>query len=445
MPVTVTDIRVDPHWIEPYLESPWVKLMSAIAPPFPSPEQAQDVKAWNHFEKGIFIVTIALAGLGLLASIIVLLRSCCNCVRRPQARPSTKPLICLSILTFLLSAAGVIIFFTVGKTGARNTVSLFKDVTNDVVNAQAEGLSLEKLGTSMSTLLSDTIPKCPQAIQPTLKSQIQSPIDEYRTKLAAYNDAIVNLPGDMQNATSAAQDITEAGGLLAAPLVLVFLCVMAIVFIVCATRGGRGRGHCSHCCIRMLGPLLFAPCILVVTLITAADFLGGVAIGSFCKDVDTNVMTYVKHYADAEVYQVVVYYINETGTNPYLEDLNQASTFLGQSRDMLNTYESALKQACQSPEAFDTLLADSNQALASVSKVEKMLSGDHIYSYYKRAVHEDVCVTFISGIGWLFAFQFVVGLLCLPCLTFMADTFFARWTYWHGSGGQSFLAQELRV
>jgi len=195
-----------------------------------------------------------------------------------------------------------------------------------------------------------------------------------------------------------------------------------------------------------MGPLLFAPAILVVTGFTAAEFGVGMATASFCKDVDVNALTYIKRYADNTTYEVSQYYINGTGLNPFLDDLQTAQAKLNEISALFDAFGPIIGQECNSPVAVDTLEKSLIATNAPILTVDQLLDAKNIYPYYKTAVHDNACKTLISGVAWLVVFQLVVGLLCLPCLTTMADSFFARWTFWHSSpAARGLIFQELSV
>lgn len=437
-------------WAEPYLESPWVKVMAALAPQFPSPDDSESSEVWRHFALACAGGAAVLAGLGVVATLAVLLRSCCCYSRMPQARPSSKPMLCGGVLTFILAVAGICAYLLVGRKGVTTATDEISKAIGDITSARDQGLVLAALGAQLSGNLSLAAPLCQQApgVQAALAA-VQAQIDGYRSTVDEYNTDMQDIPGklsDVKSALHTVSDLTLYG--LGIPLALVLLCCTAIVVVGCATRcRAEGSGRCSNCCIKSLGLLLFAPAILVVAAVSAGEFGAGLALGSFCKDVDTNTLTYVHKFATGGIaYNATRFYINGTGSNPLLDQLEDANQTLNNLKTTLAQDGPTIAAAC-TPQLVSNISATLAETQEPLNTWGRLLSPEHIYPYYKTSVREDACKTLLSGLGWLVVFQYIVGLVCLPALVCSADKFLDRWVRWNAQPATRVLmiATEMSV
>jgi len=430
--VAVPGVRRDASRVGPGLESPWVKVI-ASAPTFPppGPSIATTTEVWHHFATALIIGAAFVLALGLAAAVAVFLWTCClRTDRRLQSRPSAKPLICVSSVTAFLAILGISFYLTLGNVVSDSAVLELDDAAADSTSVLKQGRTLADIGNRISSTLNATIPKCPAAYQAELR-KLLAPIEGFRKTVDEFNSGVASFPEQMHRASGVMNDVSAASLVsLSIPLILVLVCVTTIAGIVCSTLWARGNGRVSKYCVRFSGPLFFAPAILFVTFVTAAEFGFVMALASFCKDADANTLAYVKEYFDNTTFQVSCYYINGKCSNPFIDNLALAHGKLGNMSKLLDDFSPVLAQACHSPEAAVSLSKAMKETRAPIGVVDQLLSPQHIYPYYKNAVHDNACVHLISGIGWLVVFQIAVGLLCLPALTLMADTLLHQRALW---------------
>jgi len=172
--------------------------------------------------------------------------------------------------------------------------------------------------------------------------------------------------------------------------------------------------------------------VLVVAALTASELGAGVAMGSFCKDADTNTLTAIHHFGDGLAYNVSRYYITGEGSNALTDELQHATATVALIGQQLGATEVRrfFVQECGAPAAPDSLASLIASTSGPLHSLDTMLSPAHVYPYYRSAVHESACTTMVSGLGWLIVSQIAVGLLFLPVLSCMADSFFSRWVVW---------------
>jgi len=256
-------------------------------------------------------------------------------------------------------------------------------------------------------------------------------VEDFRAEVGRFQGYVHSLPTSFSDHVE--KNLAIAAGLvffsLLGPLALVVLCCVAIFAVVCATRGAHGGGRCSRCCIHGLGGALFTPVVLVVAAVAAAELGAGVALGAFCRDADTNALTIIGALGDETFYNISHYYINKDDVaNPLADALRQADASIADFDRELGNATSQCKHG-----AAESLAGLARSAQESLGALESRLSRAQVYPHYHKAVHEFACATVVSGLGWLSLSQIAVGLLCLPVLACMADSFFDRWVAWRAS------------
>mmetsp|Transcript_16433 Transcript_16433/g.57429 ORF Transcript_16433/g.57429 Transcript_16433/m.57429 type:complete len:446 (-) Transcript_16433:447-1784(-) len=427
-------------WVDSYEGSLWVKVLGLLAPTFPQPDSAAHVEVWMHFSVEVFGRVASVVLVGGFTAIAVLIKSCCCPDRHPQSLPSAKPLLFVACLTFSCAIAGMIAYSSFGVEGIKSVSQEVSHIASDLETAQLQGIALRMLGNTLSDTLNATVPACPLLVK------LQASVECYRHIVDRYSDDIRDLPGRLDVIHQPMKTVAEWGIVgLSCPLIFALLCVTAILFVLWATRRNAGTsiGSCGYCCIRILGPLLFVPAILVVTAATAAAFGVGLATAAFCQDPDTNALSWLRAPAQTDMamfYTLSEYYIRGSGSNPILDGLWEAQIKLGEVSAALEV----VGPDCQSSEAVQNLTRTVNATQVPLRIAVDLWSADHVYPYYRAAVHEDACKTLISGVGWLVAFQLLVGLCCLPALTGMVDKFFTRWVRWHnGPARQGLINMQL--
>uniref|UniRef100_A0A7S2KZF4 Protein tweety homolog n=1 Tax=Zooxanthella nutricula TaxID=1333877 RepID=A0A7S2KZF4_9DINO len=422
-----------PPWVTPYLEDPWVKVLSQLAPQFP-PAGTDSNEDWQHFAIMCLTASAIIVLVGAVVGLAVLMRSCCCFGRRPTIQPSSKPVMCTSTLTLVLIAAGVFAYLAVGRKGMTDAVTQVDGLLGDVSTALQQGTALSQTGGNISAVFNATIPKCSTPEAKTQLESVAAQIETYRAAIEVYSTDVQALPKEVEDAKSGVNvlSLVVLYGFLG-PLALVTVCCLAIFVVVCTTRGAGGRGRCSSCCIRSLGAALFAPAVIAVAVLTGSELGVGVAMSSFCRDVDTNALTVMHQLGNEVAYNITCSYITGGCVNPLTREMQQANnsiTLLGQQ---LQTAEvkHLLSKDCNAPTAPTELANLVASTSAPLSTLRSLLDPTHVYPYYNTIVRENACTTMVSGLGWLVLSQIVVGLVFLPTLTCMADTFFGRWVAWH--------------
>jgi len=419
----------DTAWVKPYLEVPWVTVLSKLAPLFPPAESAASSEAWYSFASRCSIPSAVVVLVGACAALAVLIRSCIRAGRRPTRRPSSKPVICTSILTLLLVAAGILAYLAVGGAGTmrvNHAVQEIGSVLDDVATARARGIELKQAGDGIAQAFQQILRECPAETQ--LNETLGQEVDRYQAQSARYMEYLDGLPGHLSD--HAKNQLFLAAGMVffsvLGPLALVVLCCVAIFAVVCATRGANGGGRCSNCCIHGFGAALVTPVVLVVTAVAAGELGAGVALGAFCRDADTNALTVIRQLGDETLYNISRSYI-DGGVNPLTEALWQGSDSANATIAQLE--KEVVRLEC-APNATDLLARSAKSTRAPFDDLRRLLDPAHVYPLYEAAVHDFACTKVVSGLGWLSLSQLVVGVLCLPVLACMADRFFDRWVAW---------------
>lgn len=361
------------------------------------------------------------------------------------------------MLSFGTAAIGLFIFLGTAQHGFGVTNSLFQDFANDAENVSSIAMDLNSsvfgIQSSLEALQSpDVCPSLPESARESLISVLQ-PI---QSELTNTSDLVSLYAGQLQ-AVSDKADYLTSGQAMEIEVLLKTLLSLPIIFVTltCAFMsavllGTSCLGHGSNCAkcqdvvFFKLGSIGLALTIVFIAAISTFQLASGIALSSFCRDVDANMMVVLNRSigVDSEFYlehgpqafEAAQFYIAGTGRNPYEEQLQNASSKLddaGKNLSQLTAFvhSPVVQQTCG--DALDepasnvaTLLAG---ALNMTQQSSQLLSrNDTIYPLYEKAVHQEVCGDVIDGLGWLSLFQILVGMLCLPCLSCSVAAFVHR-------------------
>merc|ERR1712217_231946 len=116
------------------------------------------------------------------------------------------------------------------------------------------------------------------------------------------------------------------------------------------------------------------------------------------------------------------YYITGEGPNPALKSLKYSHALIESCYEFFRDYQDDFEKMC--PQWAPTnVTVDLLIAWGGSEQCDRLLGPANIYPYYHSAVHEIICGSAVSNLGWLIFFQVLVGMLCLPVVTCMASWF----------------------
>jgi len=415
---------------QPWTATWWVQLFEKMGPDFPAPDAPEET--WRHFVVSCSFGPSVLLALGVLVTIGVL---CCTCLCRPRARnaairkPSSKCPAFVGLMTLALIALGSIVYWRTGSITWQNARSELDRAMHDTTTARNKGAVLRDAGAWMLQDLDD-IPQPCQAKAPGPLQTMKDELTHYLDEVNQYWSDIESLPDrvhSVQKLSDTISLITRVG--LLTPLFLVLICCLSVLLAVVCSH----RGRCSLCCIQCLGPLLFVPTVILIAAVAAVQLEVAVVSSSFCADVDSNALAYIKHEfgASSTIFQASEYYITKSGTNPLLEDLKNASTTIDSVKTTVDQYAAAIERACPDWHSAKNLTASIVLAQESVDMGQRLLSLGNIYQYYEEVVRKDACETAVIGLGWLILTQAIVGLVFLPWLITLALRYLKARRIWH--------------
>eukprot|EP00927_Polykrikos_kofoidii_P056869 TRINITY_DN50959_c0_g1_i1.p1 TRINITY_DN50959_c0_g1~~TRINITY_DN50959_c0_g1_i1.p1 ORF type:complete len:486 (-),score=62.69 TRINITY_DN50959_c0_g1_i1:102-1490(-) len=422
----------------PALPTPWVKMFDAIAPNFPSQADYENkTDVWGHFWASVGLGMGALVFVGLVANFGIIIKSCCCCCNRRRRRsrnprPSSKLLLIVGFLTLLSTVVGIMVYSIVGRNGIHELLNEIARLYEDLSTAQQQGLTLSNVSTNVSATLDIIVKKCP-FITPGAVSDVKADLRECGGMIDEFNQVMDGIPESIDRVH---QGFAIGSSLsvitLALPIVLVLLCIAVIIFLTVATRSVRGRGSCTRCCIRFLGPVLFAPLVFIVMACTTTEFGVGMVTASFCKDPNNNSLELIEQFANGTVYSNVSrFYINDEGTNPLQDDLQVADGQLRKLQADLKRFEVVILFCPTIQKDVDWINTTIGTSREAIHKVLALIAQGNVDLYFDHAVQDGLCKKFISGIGWLVIVQLVAGLVCLPVLTCSSISFFDGWHRWY--------------
>lgn len=401
----------------------WVEFLQKFGPTFPSPDASHD--AWNHFIIQCSAVPISVVAIGLLVSISLLCSACCGCCVGSRAscrRRSSVPTAAMALLTLVLIAVGTIIYWTTGSQAGATAIEQLNRAADDAGTAAALGSQLESAGNLMLADLDALVPSCPVQYQ-TLAQQFVATVRPQIESFSQQSQSFVSTLGPIPQAILSVKDKSSSVTLVAMiglliPLGLVVLGCLVLVLAVCMSHTGR----CTGPCIRCLAPVFFVPTVLIIAVAAATQLELGIAISSFCVNVDSNSLALIDHFGPQVTYELANYYIAGVGTNPLLQDLSDAEDQITKAKQSIVAAQPFVDN-CPNWGKYQEVLGALNSTEVSISRGNELLSTGNIYPYYEQAVREDICSTVVIGLGWLSLFQVLAGIVCLPFMTCLANTY----------------------
>uniref|UniRef100_A0A7S2NM59 Uncharacterized protein n=1 Tax=Zooxanthella nutricula TaxID=1333877 RepID=A0A7S2NM59_9DINO len=416
------------EWAAPFLAATWGTLLSRLAPQFPPDERADSSDEWFAFAGKCLIAPATTALIGICVATALFVRSCLRGGVDPRRPPSSKPVICTSVLGLLCTAAGVFAYVTVCRVDKNGIVPVVQEVHNifkDASDAREQFANLTRTGTLLSEAFTEVKSTFPAEV-PGEFGEFQSILDEVLEKARSAGSYMAALPkqvSDFAGSNKLAGVAKIVWLSLSVPLVLVMLCCIIIFVMVWATRSLAGRGRCSCRCIHVLGAAVFAPAVLLIAALAACELGGAMAMASFCVDPTENALSIIHKLGNQHSYGISRYYLRGDGNNPLIgvvESIEACEADLKNGRGVSRF----LPEGDWSQ--LTPLVADLR---APLDQLQRLLDPVHVYKRYED-VHKIACPTMVNGLGWLIVSQLAVGLLCLPVLGCMADTFFDRRVAW---------------
>jgi len=433
-------------WVKPFLETPWVNLLAQIAPSFPPPPEGTGPwyrdPTFETFEAKCATVPLVLILLGITIAFIVL---CCPTDVPIGRRRKTTCLRCKGGMTLVLSFLGLAIYVVWGWQGYSSVKRHLGLLAADVDKAVSSGNNIERLGAQAVDTFNASLPSCSEEMQLYLMP-MQSHMDDLVAAIEEYNEDIQNIPEHLHLAEQFLDDLPHQqfhfkslsipGLGMAAPIAPLLIVVLGVLFLIANVKiTACVRANCCACfnvcfarielCfLRKIGTLVFAPMIVLVATAAAVEIGGASALGSFCQNVDSNMLEYIHRLSGNTSFEVSRYYIQGNCSNPLLERVQNANTTLQQVVQEVGQTKTKIEAACADKGLVDNILMELSAMQEPISDLQVLLSAQHMYPYYVTMVHEKACGSMVAGLGWLVSLQYLIGVICLPLLICAADTYF---------------------
>jgi hypothetical protein len=365
------------------------------------------------------------------------------------------PSLTFASLAFLFTGIGIFFFLGTANRGYKTAMRTIEDAYDDTTNATALAFDANHTGTQLLSDLDALLTECPNAasvLEPQI-APVKQQVQEYMDLLKTFYDIIEPIPPQLQQLENGgAQNVrTVLLVILGLPIIFVtgvcLTMVFAVVGTACCVKAGSCCAKCEDFFLFRLGSLGLAGTILLVSAVSAVELGVGIGLSEFCGDVDSNVLTVVNTtlgpgsdwYAENGNYLAdsAVYYINGTGSNPLLDQLataNQSLNEVASQMDVLQTFAQSPMVGIVCPDSsILPTLQDINvttaQAKRQLDECNGLLQPEVVYPYYQEVVHKELCSVVIDGVAWLALFQFLTGMICLPCLACRAASFVHQRTF----------------
>merc|ERR1712039_78230 len=114
------------------------------------------------------------------------------------------------------------------------------------------------------------------------------------------------------------------------------------------------------------------------------------------------------------------YYIAGVGSNPALVVLGSAESALGVCEDWMGKYKGIISKTCPMWQPWNITL-NLQAVVVSLKETKTLLAPSQIYPRYELAVHNLLCGSAVSGVGWVATLEALLSILCLPALVCSAS------------------------
>eukprot|EP00931_Biecheleriopsis_adriatica_P119317 TRINITY_DN94554_c0_g1_i1.p1 TRINITY_DN94554_c0_g1~~TRINITY_DN94554_c0_g1_i1.p1 ORF type:complete len:603 (+),score=87.63 TRINITY_DN94554_c0_g1_i1:35-1810(+) len=427
-----------------------VRLFASLGP---DPPGANATMAdWEAFVEGNMYLPIGVLISGVVIAVVVfVVIKCydwqCDCL-------PTQPylLLGLSAFTALFILAGVISrAWVVGETFSY-AESTLTQLEGNVHEALERSAALQKMANSFQAAVNSLPDSCTHLI-PGANLAMAAAAKEANVKLLSLTqkiDAFSNVSVAADKFVRLGQDNLVHFKLLVVylPIIPLLLMLVGTVFIGYATRvsmtskdpdeAERMDDIVAQCGVP-------GTCIAMIlgSLVASLFLFAGSLIGSFCFDLDNNVihltetvnitaMTNYKYDIDAIVEGAARYYVAGSQENPMI---NMVQSISNDAAALYGIYTNAT-WATEPAAKICTGVANLNAtyAMQEFTQCCQMMAGptgflraSNMWPYYKNLGQGIMCGTLPSSMWLLISFTVMVSHCLMPCLTILADVDLRKW------------------
>mmetsp|Transcript_4712 Transcript_4712/g.13635 ORF Transcript_4712/g.13635 Transcript_4712/m.13635 type:complete len:436 (+) Transcript_4712:92-1399(+) len=205
-----------------------------------------------------------------------------------------------------------------------------------------------------------------------------------------------------------------------AVLVVIFVGVLVVV-----SRVRQQSRYMRGCvAVRMLGVCVAAPVAILLGAMAGLGATTGITVGSFCQDVDANVLTIARPHTGAFVFNTSRYYISGEGSNPLVDDLRRGVDAIARVRRTTELATVMPRWRTSSPSSASAFARHLDHAARKLDTAMHLLSRDSIRPQYEAIVYAALCRDFLGAVAWLVALSFGIGTVVVPAMMWVAIAFF---------------------
>jgi len=411
------------EWAEPLPSHHVLRLLASHGPPFPISDLAPETP-WLSFALDCARCGCAPSCVGAAAATAVWFRAVCCHGIATRWRPTTKPILGLSVFVLLLLLTGIPVHVS-GMRGMATIATQLHNVFERV--AAAEALANKWFDDALDTLsaLSALSVGCPELVDAQWL-RIWEPLQDIQVQVRQLRKNTAHISEAVLSAHAAVQERARSTAVLLSLPVAAFVGSWGVtVYLVCSMRSySRQRGRCTAVCQRFVGFSILAHTVVIVTM-TAGTLLSlAFAVASFCERPDLNLLTCMWPITDEILYRFSSYYIaGGGGRNSFLEPPVLAANSYAKVMSNMARFRSVVKTRCKNGHDID----DFEQGIAKMDRmilrVQDMLHPCDMYPFFKVAVHDNICGGIAYALLWLALWHTVLGVACLPALAFLAECY----------------------
>lgn len=358
-------------------------------------------------------------------------------------RPSMKPLIVTSAVILILCTVGVFGRDSNWAATRRKVTDTLNRFHQNALVLQEQGDLVQQTCVKLNVTLQDMHQNCSHdPVLLKLASVATDAFSHYVKLVFSLNEVLNQLPGISVEIMQAFKKREVLGfwvplmPVLAIAIVSTFIVSTALV--ISHLGGLRWAVRLTH--TFKVGSILFILLILVVALFGTVGFMVSMVLGSFCYDVDTNVLNVVKSRVEGtnmtDIYGFAGFYITGRGVmNPAMGYSRRALWYINEINEVYSQFEGVIKAYYPTCHPLEEIRMEKihKEAKSVLKHCATLLEPANIYPYYDNVVREGVCTEVIRSLATFPVFSLIMGLICFPYLAVVTHRYLVHWSYWKHS------------
>lgn len=408
--------------------SSWSHFFASLGEEFPPAGSSQ--ASWEQFEHEAYKVPGLLVVLGACTAVLLPMVLCCcpplgKYSRGARGRPPFGGFGLSLVLTLACLIVGLVANVRLGGRSLSMAKKEMLQATSDIWKAKRYTAVLTRSGGAVLQDLGLMYDACPREAQDYLGnsvSGIESSVRKYNKVALHLADAVVSLPQRLVDAQQAGISMgNEYSWQIAFPsfvLVAIASGVITAAVAIQECAGPKVARRCERCQMPLVSFVVVAPVVVLLCVVASMELKLGIEMSAYCQDADAITLQYAAQEfgEDSPGINMTRYYVTGKGSNEALQRLNVATDDISYCIEWMHRYRVIIEKTCPLWRPWNVTV-NLQAVLISLNETGRLLQPAQVYGHYDAVVHDFVCGSAISGLGWIVVSQVSLALLFLPVLT----------------------------